>query len=88
MKYRQYTINIPKDLADRLEQSLDAVKAADDRIPKDLGTSDYLALVIIPQGVATAEDQVKRRERSQRRVITSEEATRETMERWEAQQRG
>jgi len=76
MKFRERIIQLPKDVDDRLEGVLQAMKDRDDRIPKDLGITDFLAMVVVPQGIGFLETAVAVNDREKRIIKLPEEVQR------------
>lgn len=73
MKFRERIIRVPDEMDKRAEALLQAMKDKDDRIPKDLGMTDFIALMLYPQGLAFLELAVKRSEESKRVVKLPDE---------------
>jgi hypothetical protein len=66
---------IPKEEYKRIDDLLERLKGMDDRVPKNASVIDYIARVIIPNGITLTERETVRRdaEANPRLVVTPDE---------------
>lgn len=72
MKLRQYILDVPQPINERVEAAL---KQAIERglLPPHVGPADFLLGTVLLNGLAMVESDLKQRERNERRVLLPDE---------------
>lgn len=72
MRFREYTLDIPVEIDERLKKALEAVKKRG-LLPEATTEREFLLGTVLTNGLAMVEADLIKRDRSERRVLLSEE---------------